>query len=364
MNRRIAGYDFARSLAVFGLVVANFSGNVGHADFHWLHTFIQSGATATFILLVGVGVSLLTQSVRTTNGTHGTANSRKRLIKRAAFLIVVGICCNLIWYADVLHLYGISIAIGSLLIAPNRWLWSLAFISVLTCAAFIFFLFDYYEVVDEAIRNNWNAPSDSNPWTVQGIVFRFYLGGLHSIFKWIAFLLIGMWLGRWNAHNPETRRRVFFGGIAVALILESIPLLLVHHMLWLVSGLSPANALRLIEAVRILLTPLLTPIYFFAGCGTAITIVGGSLMLTEKYPDAKWTRPFVATGQLALTLYIAHLIVGRGILEGLGLLENQTFPFAIGSAVIFCICAVMFSHFWRKRFDRGPLEWGMRRVTG
>ncbi len=363
MSERIAGYDFARSLAVFGLVVANFSGNVGHADFHWLYTFIQSGATATFILLAGVGVSLLTQSVRSTNGTHGIADNRKPLIKRAAFLIVVGICCNLIWYADVLHLYGISIAIGSLLIAPNRWLWSLAFIFVLTCAAFIFFLFDYYEVVDEAIRNNWNVPSDSDPWTVKGIVFRFYLSGLHSIFKWIAFLLIGMWLGQRNVHNPETRRKVFFSGIAVALISEYIPLVLIHHILWLVSGLSPANALRLIEAARILLTPLLTPIYFFAGGGTAITIVGGSLMLTERFPDAKWIKPFITTGQLSLTLYVAHLIIGGGLLKALGVLD-KTLPLAVGSAVIFCICVVIFSYSWRRRFNRGPLEWGMRRVTG
>ena len=75
MRRRIAGYDFARSLAVFGLAIVNFSGGVAHADFHWLYTFIQSGATATFMLLAGVGVSLLTQSGRTTNGTHGIANT-------------------------------------------------------------------------------------------------------------------------------------------------------------------------------------------------------------------------------------------------------------------------------------------------
>ena len=364
MQHRIAGYDFARSLALFGLAVVNFSGGVAHADFHWLYTFIQSGATATFMLLAGVGVSLLTQSVRTTDGTPGIADSRKRLIKRAAFLIVVGICCNLIWHTDVLHLYGISIAIGSLLIASNRWLWSLAFIFVLACAAFIFFSFDYYEVVDEAIRNNWNVPSDSNPWTVKGIVFRFYISGLHSIFKWIAFLLIGMWLGQRNVHTPETRRKVFFGGIAVALISEYIPLVLIHHLLWLVSGLSPANALRLIEAARILITPFLIPIYFFAGCGTAITIVGGSLMLTEKYPDVKWTKPFISTGQLALTLYVAHLFIVRGWPGVLGILENQTLSFVIGSAVIFCICGVIFSHFWRKRFERGPLEWAMRRITG
>ena len=104
--------------------------------------------------------------------------------------------------------------------------------------------------------------------------------------------------------------------------------------------------------------------YILGMCGIATAIIGGSLMLTERYPDAKWTRPFVATGQLALTLYIAHLVVGRGILERLGLLENQTLPFAIGSSVIFCMCAAIFSHFWRKRFERGPLEWAMRRITG
>ena len=38
-------------------------------------------------------------------------------------------------------------------------------------------------------------------------------------------------------------------------------------------------------------------------------------MLTQKYPDAKWTGPFIATGQLALTLYVAHLVIGRGMLE-------------------------------------------------
>ena len=40
-------------------------------------------------------------------------------------------------------------------------------------------------------------------------------------------------------------------------------------------------------------------------------------MLTEKYPDAKWTKPFIATGQLALTLYVAHLVVSKWLLKEL-----------------------------------------------
>ena len=103
--------------------------------------------------------------------------------------------------------------------------------------------------------------------------------------------------------------------------------------------------------------------YILGMCGIATTIIGGSLMLTEKYPDVKWTKPFIATGRLALTLYVAHLVMGVGLLEALEVLD-KTLPYALGSAVVFCICAVIFSHFWTRRFERGPLEWGMRRITG
>ena len=41
MNTRIAGYDFARSLALFGLVVANFSRDIEKADYSLYH-LIQS----------------------------------------------------------------------------------------------------------------------------------------------------------------------------------------------------------------------------------------------------------------------------------------------------------------------------------
>ena len=109
---------------------------------------------------------------------------------------------------------------------------------------------------------------------------------------------------------------------------------------------------------------LLAALYFFVMCGGVIAIIGGSLMLTATYPDTKWTKPLIATGQLALTLYVAHLVIDRGMLEVLEVLEHKTLPLAMGSAVIFCICAVVFAHFWRKRYERGPLEWGIRRITG
>ena len=365
MNRRIAGYDFARSLALSGLVVANFRGNVEHVELDLLYDFIQGGATVTFLVLGGVGISLLKQRDQRTNPAHRSANSRKRLIKRAASLLVIGICCNLIWHTNFLCRYSICIAIGALLLTvSNRWLWSIAFIFVLIWVAFTFWIFDYYDVIE-----NLGKLHDSDPWTMEGMVFRVFLDRFHFIFFWTASLLIGMWLGRQEVHYLRVHKGVFFGGSAVALVSACIPWLLIRGAPWLLTWvLSDYQPPRVWDSAREtlmrLFTPIFMPLHFLGICGAAIAIIGGSLMLTEKFPDAKWTKPFIAAGQLALTLYVAHLVIGEGVLKILGFLENQTFSSAIGSAVIFCICAVIFSHFWRKRFEHGPLEWSIRRITG
>ena len=356
MNTRIAGYDFARSLALFGLAISNFSHSVDHTGFYLLDTLIQGGTIATFLVLGGIGVSLLAQRSQITNDTHGFTDSRKRLIRRAAFLLVVGICCWSIGQVSFLCFFSICIAVGALLLTvSNRWLWSFAFIFALIWVVLAFLMFDYYKVIDEFSRY-WEGFQEGDPWTVEGLVFRVYLYSFHVIFFWAAFLLIGMWLGRQDVLLRRVRRNVFFGGI-VALVLACAYWLLIPYV-WMPSRPSLAD---LPSTSSVLLQ--FTPLNIFATCGITAVIIGGSLMLTEKYPDVKWTKPFIATGQLALTLYIAHLVVGKGLLQALGILD-KTFPFTIGSAVMFCICAVIFSHFWRKQFERGPIEWAMRRITG
>ena len=361
MQTRIAGYDLARCLALFGLVVANFRGNV---ELDLVYDFIRGGAIVAFLGLGGVGISLLKQRDERTNDAHRSADSRKQLIKRTAFLLIIGICCNVIWHDNFLSFYSICIAIGMLLLTvSNRWLWSLAFIFVSIWTVFLFLIFDHFEIISEIIRN-LEALWDSDPWTVEGMVFRLYVSRFHWIFYWAAFLLIGIRLGRQEVPSPNVRKVMFFGGIAVALV-SCAPWLLIHYAPLLLHyvPLIPSRP-SLEDGSEWGMKMLFTLPYFFGRCGIATAIIGGSLMLTKKYPDAKWMKPFVSTGQLALTLYVAHLAIDMGLSKVLEGLENNAYLFAIGSAVIFCICAVIFSHFWRKRFERGPLEWGIRRITG
>jgi uncharacterized membrane protein YeiB len=76
------------------------------------------------------------------------------------------------------------------------------------------------------------------------------------------------------------------------------------------------------------------------------------------------TTPIVHTGQLALTLYVAHVIVGMGILEAMGRLEDQSLPYIVTASLVFSAAATAWSTWWRRRHDRGPLEWVMRRLSG
>ena len=217
MHTRIAGYDFARSLALFGLVAANFSIAFEIADFGLdnllqarLHSLMRGGAIATFLVLGGVGISLLTQRGRKTNETHGITDSRKRLIRRAAALLVVGICCGLIWNTSFLGFYSIYIVIGALLLTvSNRWLGSLAFVFVIVSVVFIFLIygvlmhgyFDYLEMLQ-----NGDTVQDSDPWSAEGMVSRLVQSRLDWIFSWTAFLLIGMWLGQQDVRHPRVRQ--------------------------------------------------------------------------------------------------------------------------------------------------------------
>ena len=60
----------------------------------------------------------------------------------------------------------------------------------------------------------------------------------------------------------------------------------------------------------------------------------------------------------------ALAVFGMGFLALLGKLENQTLAFAMSSALVFCLIAIIFSTLWLAKYPAGPLETMMRRLTG
>ena len=88
---RIEGYDVARSLAIFGMVVVNFkttmgAERLGPEGLIRVLNLLDGRAAALFVVLAGVGISLLSRTARQTNDHLLLGQHRRLLLKRALIL--------------------------------------------------------------------------------------------------------------------------------------------------------------------------------------------------------------------------------------------------------------------------------------
>lgn len=355
---RIVGYDFARALAILGMVIVNFvmameAKSNGPVWLQRLVGLLEGRAAATFVILAGVGISLLSQKARLLNDTARLAHHRSTLWKRALFLFLVGLMYASIWPPDILHFYGVYIAIGAcLLTSPARTLAKMALGSIAIFILLLVFL-DYNAGWD------WTTLTYLDFWTVQGMARHLFFNGFHPVFPWIAFLMFGMWLGRQDVSRAAFRARLFMYAAGVLLVTESLSWLLTQQVRAVMPEPGLSDALALVDSQMV--PPM--PFYLCSAGSVACIVILLSVTLAQKYAASPWLKACVATGQLALTLYVAHVVIGMGLLEMIGRFHNQSLEFAVLSAVGFYITSVVFSVFWRQRFERGPLEWVMRAVT-
>ena len=105
------------------------------------------------------------------------------------------------------------------------------------------------------------------------------------------------------------------------------------------------------------------PLYMLAASGTALAVIALAVGCSQRFSGLPGYRALVAAGRLALTIYVAHVLLGLGVLDAIGRIEGQTLPFAVAASVVFYAVAVASAFLWTRRFQRGPLEWVMRRLT-
>lgn len=347
---RIIGYDLARALAIFGMVIVNYkvvmnASKNGPDWLIWLAGLFDGRAAATFVILAGIGIAMLSKKGIVTQDRERIHRDRKTLFKRAIFLFIVGLLYTPLWPADILHFYGVYIVIAALLLtASDRQLWA-GVIGLNIAFLLLILIFDY--------ETGWNFSTLTyvDFWTAKGMLRHLFFNGFHPVIPWLAFLLIGMWLGRQDVENRQIRRRILWIATLTAVIAETLSYILLKIFSGNIGIFFSTEPMP----------PM--PFYIAAGAGTAIVIIMLCLEYTLQYPHTSIVMPLVSTGQLALTLYVAHVVIGMGFIETIGRLENQTLQFAIASASIFFILSVIFSHYWHKQFQRGPLEWMMRKIT-
>jgi hypothetical protein len=216
-------------------------------------------------------------------------------------------------------------------------------------------------ILDYEAGWDWSTLEYQDFFTPSGFLRHLFFNGFHPVFPWVAFLLTGIWVGRINLRDQKKRTRLWIGALLTFIVFTGLSAFLQSQ-----TGYFPAPEA---EALNSLLgTGPMPPtlFYMFSAGGLSVFLITVSVQVCFLYPEAKWIRYLVSTGQLALSNYFFHVVIGMVAIELLfGRLE-QSFStgFAFGYALAFSVLLVWFSHSWRKKYKRGPLEALMRRVTG
>ncbi len=357
MKEKIIGINVARALAVIGMIVVNFKIVFGENGLSWVRSFasiFDGKAAATFVVLAGVGLALMTNSAIKDNDQLKLKIIRSRILKRALFLFILGLSYITIWPADILHFYGFYIAITVLLLTSKGK--SLIISAIALIVAYpVLMVFWNYET-----GWNFNTLDYQGFWTVKGFIRNLFFNGFHPVIPWTAFMLFGYWYGKQNLHNDQLIKKIFWISLITFI---TIQLLSFFSISFLSEG-NQATARELTEIIGTSPMPPL-PIYMFNGITIAFAIISACIIIANRFNRNIIIDALNKTGQLALTFYVAHVVFGMGIIEIIdpNKIGHYSVEFSVSYALVFSLLCIIFAVIWRKYKKHGPLEWVMRKVT-
>ena len=347
MSTRLIGLDIARYFAFIGMVIVNFDIAMSHGVqsnegvISDLIGLLQGRASATFVVLAGIGLGL--------SSLKRMSQSIKITIKRSIFLLVLGLLNMLIFVGDILHYYAFYFFFGVLLLPlSNRMLIGvILFLNVVFVA--MLFSFNY--------EAGWNFEelTYSGFWTIDGFIRNLFFNGFHPILPWLGFFLFGILLSRVSLRERQVQVKMIAWGLTAFLFAEVMSFILSSYLI-------PIDSELQFLVMTDSMPPM--PLYVLAATGAASFVIGLCLMASERFKDSNVYHLISPAGTQTLTLYILHIVVGLGFVDALGLTGSQTSSQAFFAALIFCILGTIYTFFWSRWFSRGIFESLMRKLTG
>ena len=349
---RLAGPDVVRAVALIGVVVMNYHGYLllaGDPDVGdgwaarlfdpWVGP-LSTRFAATFVLVAGVGVTLLTR--RATGDAALVTAMRWRLVRRGVALYVAGLLLEEIWPGTIIPYYGVMFVLAAgIFTLRNRWVLMIGLIAALASTAIR--MWRYARERDGHDTSWLTSPGDHS---IRRYVLDVVVNGTHPVLPWFAFLCAGIVLGR-VLRTTWWRAAAF--GIGLAL-------------------LAAATAMTTVAATGFSQALMSTDpydrsiVYVASALGTALVAYALVDWLAQRFPTA--VEPLRRAGQMTLTLYVAHILVFNLVVDWLGWIEPAGLDVALTFAVTFWVIAIAAAVAWQRRFGRGPAEYLYRGFGG
>lgn len=358
-SARLAGPDVVRAVALIGVVVMNYHGYLLLADERrpgaigdgWLDSVfdpwdgpLSTRFAATFVLVAGVGVTLLTRGAL--GDPARVSAARWRLVRRGVLLYVVGLLLEEIWPGTIIPYYGVMFVVAAAMFTwRTRWVLAVGAVAAVSAAALRWWRFDR-----ELDGHPTDWLTDPDRASIRRYVFDLALNGTHPLLPWLAFLCAGIALAR-AFHTRWWRQAAAGTGIALVAIAAVISSTL--------SGTSTQDHIDIVVSIDPYDRGLA---YVASALGTALIAYAVIDWVATRLPHA--VDPLRRAGQMTLTLYLLHVVVFNLLVDWWGWIEPAGLDVALTFAVVFWVVAIAAAVAWQRRFGRGPAEFAYRSFGG
>jgi uncharacterized membrane protein YeiB len=342
-----------RAVALIGVVAMNFhgylllrGGEVGDGFvaelFDPWNGALSTRFAATFVLVAGVGVTLMTRRVVAAGDRGAIRAARWRLVRRGLFLYGVGLLVDEVWPGTILPYYGAMFMLAALLFTlRTRWIVTVGVGAAVAGSALRLWL-------SERRRNGADVGwlTDPTPGSPADRLFGVFVNGTHPLLPWLAILCAGIVLGR-VLDTSWWRRAAIAGGLATTAVA------------WIAATADGSPTVDAALSTRPFDGGIL---YITSIIATALVAYGTIDWLAERFPTA--TDPLRRAGQLTLSIYLAHVLVFKVLVDWLNWIDPAGLDVALALSAGFWIVAIVGAVWWQRRFGIGPAERLYRAVGG
>jgi len=183
-----------------------------------------------------------------------------------------------------------------------------------------------------------------------------FFNGFHPVIPWTSFILFGFWFGKQDLHKHTFIKKTFWISTTIFISIQALSY-------FSISFLSEGNQETALELAQIIGTSPMPPlpIYMFNGIAIAFTIISACIIIAKKFENSFIIDALNKTGQLALTFYVAHVIIGMGIIEAIdpSKMGNSSAECSVTYALGFSLFCILFAVIWRKY----KKTWSIRMVN-
>jgi uncharacterized protein len=354
---RLIELDVTRAVAMIGVVLMNYHGYLILAGGTEGTSFVNrvfdpwtgplsTRFAATFVLVAGMGVTLMTNRSRRSGDPAAIRLDRWTLVRRGTLLYAFGYLLDWIWPGTILFYYGaLFVVAAALFTLRTRWLVVIGAAAAVAAAGLQWWSFERRADGHEV---DWLFdPSRLSP---RGLLFDTFVNGTHPLLPWLAFFCAGIVLGRHLRLPLMWLPLIIFGGFAITLLTYAA---------------NSSMAATPLRAVLFATDPFSRSLNYTIGTlASSIAAFATVTLVSELSKRTRITQGLAAAGRMTLTIYVLHVLVFNLLVDVLGWIRPTGLDTAWLMTVLFWLPAIVLAAWWQRRFGIGPLERVYRRFGG